>query len=113
MRTETEQTTVERGSDEVFGALAHDRRRRVLAVLRAAEEPLSLTEVAIELTRRHGGPDGPGREDPADVRVALHHRHLPKLADAGLVEYDAAEKTVALAASAPAAAVAGVELEAE
>lgn len=69
----------------------------VLAVLRAAEGPLTLTEVAIESTRRaDDATDGFERENLDRVCLTLHHRHLPKLADAGCVEYDAAEKTVAL-----------------
>lgn len=74
----------------VVDALAHERRRRVLTILNDRATPLSVTDLACELASLELD-DRPG-EAPTDyrhsVRVALHHCHLPKLADAGLVRYD-------------------------
>ena len=33
-------------------------------------------------------------EDETDIAISLHHATLPKLADAGLIEYDPRSKTV-------------------
>ena len=110
MRTETGQTTAEDGRDGLFALLTHRRRRRVLAVLRDAEEPLTLEEVAAELAGRWGDPE---REHLDRVRLSLHHWHLPKLAAAGAVDYDAGERTVSLSERAPGTALAGTDLEVE
>jgi DNA-binding transcriptional ArsR family regulator len=97
--------------DQVYEALAHARRRHVLAVLADESRSLSLTDVARELARREAGDavdeaEG-GRADHISVRsehaaladqlkITLHHRHVPKLEEAGLVDYDAEVKQVAL-----------------
>jgi len=43
-----------------------------------------------------------------DVHVSLHHRHLPKLDDAGLLDYDHDDRTVA-----PTTATDGVPIDIE
>lgn len=87
-------------TETVMEALANQRRRTVLDVLArlsptprgelathvaAAEADEQLSAVASETVRR--------------VELALHHRHLPKLEDAGLVECP--NDLVAATASAP------------
>lgn len=63
-------------------------RRATLAVLVDATMPTSLETLALELESRSS-------DLALEVsRVALHHRHLPKLDDAGLVEYDPATNTI-------------------
>lgn len=63
------------------------------------EESADLHEVAGEVARREG--DGVTPESAIDqLKIALHHRHLPKLADAGLVEYDSVNRVVALTSQA-------------
>lgn len=86
-------------TDRCLEALADDSRRHVLSALCRAESPLSLSELAIDLANAETGPAGPGAEDdPVRSRkVELYHRHVPKLADAGLVEFDAERRTVTLA----------------
>lgn len=111
MRTETGQTTAADGRDDLFALLTHRRRRRVLAVLRDAEEPSTLEEVAAELARRSRG--DPGREHLERVRLSLHHWHLPKLAAAGVVDYDPGERTVSLSERPPGTALPGTDLEFE
>lgn len=79
-------------ADEVFTALSSRHRRAVLAVL-GSEGTASRDELARAVSERV--PDG-SREDSAAVAASLHHTHLPKLAAAGLVDYDAATGTVRL-----------------
>jgi len=98
MNTNGDGTITGTGRDELFGALAHRQRRRVLAVLRSAEGTLTLTDLALELARRDG--DGPV-EGIDELRVSLYHQHLPKLASAGLVAFDPDAETVALDRAVP------------
>jgi hypothetical protein len=87
-------------TDRCFEALADDSRRHVLSTLCRAETPLSLSELAVDLVNTGNTPAGPGVEDdPVRSRkVELYHRHVPKLAEAGFVEFDADRRTVTLAA---------------
>jgi predicted transcriptional regulator len=57
--------------DDYLRLLADERKRRLLRALREAEgEPISVAS-----------------DDP-DERARLHHVHLPKLSDAGLIDWD-------------------------
>lgn len=97
--------------DQLFDALANGRRRQILAVLGDGESSLPLSDLARALARREAGVatdgDGGGRADHVSVRreheeladqlkITLHHRHLPRLAEAGLVNYDDEAKRVEL-----------------
>lgn len=99
MQQEANRETSGRERDELFEALTHRRRRRVLAVLRTAGQPLTLTALAEELALRRD--DEMGDEETERLRVSLYHRHLPKLADTGLVEFDVDRKRATLAGSVP------------
>lgn len=72
------------GLDATIAALSDEHRRAVLAVLERRNGPQILDELAREIVDRKPGETG----SVDDVRVQLHHTHLPKLADAGLVEYE-------------------------
>lgn len=108
MNVEPTRTTDEPNRDELFEALA-DRRRRVVAVLRAAGERLTLAELADELARRAGTDPDAAAPDPERLRIGLYHRHLPLLERAGLVEFDADGRTVRLAGTLPETALAETE----
>jgi hypothetical protein len=59
------------GLDDYLRLLADERKRRLLRALRAAgDDPVSVDS-----------------DDP-DEQTRLHHIHLPKLADAGLIDWD-------------------------
>lgn len=73
--------------------LRDECRRAVIEVLRN-DSPISRRELAERLVTRnveaHGGTET-GAADPAAryrIHVALSHDHLPRLADAGLINYD-------------------------
>lgn len=76
--------------DDVVACLSSERRRLVLAILQLHDEPVSTAELAEQVAAHEPDPT----PDVADVRVALHHVHLPKLADVGLVEHDTESGTV-------------------
>lgn len=86
IETETEEWSA------VVANLADTQRRIILAALAGQDGPLSRNELAHEVLTRN--PDGDPQSDMETFLVSLHHVHLPKLADAGLIEYDADTKTV-------------------
>lgn len=75
--------------DAVFDALADARRRYVLQYFRnCSDDVATVTDLADYVTKRTGD-DG-----FEQISVALYHKDVPKLADAGLVEYDSRTETV-------------------
>jgi hypothetical protein len=76
--------------DRAFDLLRDGTRRRVLRTLRETDGAMALGELAAAADARDEGV--PAEEISMDRRertaVSLHHCHLPKLADAGVVEYD-------------------------
>lgn len=88
--------------DALFDALADEHRRLVLYYLRDRESA-DLDELATVvsgwLQARAPDHDRVTSDDREQVRVALHHVHLPRLADAGFVGYDP-DATVATLAGA-------------
>lgn len=87
-----------RGACDSLGTLLADRRRRLLwAHLNASSEDVfTLEELAGQLAEREREPGVDPVSDDRRQRVAvdLHHRHLPALADVGVLEYDARSRTV-------------------
>lgn len=76
----------------VVEALADEQRRDIVAYLSGADGPVGLGELARELDDAAvGGP--PSKR----LLVRLHHVQLPKLDDAGLVEYAPPKRRVAYA----------------
>lgn len=92
------QSVLQTTDDDVIRALADSRRRNVLEVLEEAGEPLALADLAIELVQKESSADDPDlvQEMARDARIRLHHVHLPKLEDVGLLTYDPDEKLVIL-----------------
>ena len=73
--------------DVVVEALAHQRRRYILLCLN--EEPLALADLAKEVAARETDISiDPSTDAVEHVYISLYHHHVPKLADAGLVQYD-------------------------
>lgn len=74
--------------DAQFQALAEPQRRRLLEyLLERQPEPVPLSTAVAHL----GGIEG---QDHEQVEIALVHWHLPRLAEAGLVSYDADAKHI-------------------
>ncbi|MUV56291.1 hypothetical protein [Halogeometricum sp. CBA1124] len=74
-----------------YRLLSAERRRELLDVFDDRSGPLALDSLAAEIATRDDELDAPDAADDAVLtRVAssLHHVHLPKLHDAGVVEYD-------------------------
>ncbi|MFC4551174.1 MULTISPECIES: DUF7344 domain-containing protein [Halorussus] len=84
--------------DVLFEALADSRRRHVLSILLDRPTPLDVETLARAVAAREAVATA---ADPPDdvvrrVQVSLHHVHLPKLADTGVVEYDYERGAVAV-----------------
>jgi hypothetical protein len=76
-------------------ALLNDHRRHVVDCLAERECPVPLESLAEAVATREADADaGDARLDGDEIASPLHHTHLPKLAAAGVVEYDAEERTV-------------------
>lgn len=72
--------------DRIFDALAHTYRRRILLFM-SERSPRHLDGATLE--------DVATREEAVESStVELRHVHLPKLADAGYIEWDRDEQTV-------------------
>lgn len=106
-----EKPTTDPTTDELYGLLASHRRREVLSALATTDGDATVDALA----DRIAGPDAdrsPNAETPApareSVRAELLHVHLPKLADADLVEYDPDSGAVAYERAETAEALLGV-----
>lgn len=86
----TPNSTHTRTDSDVYRLLAARPRRLVLQAL-IDTEVAQLEELA-EYVVSHAPEQGPNDHDR--ILTALYHWHLPKLADAGLIEYDTRSKTV-------------------
>jgi DNA-binding transcriptional ArsR family regulator len=78
--------------DAAFALLSNRRRRRLLCLLVRSGETRSLRALAHEIVARTED-DGAYRS----VYVSLYQSHVPRLAAAGIVDYDEAARTVRLA----------------
>ncbi|MDS0298201.1 hypothetical protein NDI76_05560 [Halogeometricum sp. S1BR25-6] len=97
--------------DVMYGLLGHPFRRALVAddALRA---PMSLSRTAdavtdvLTSTPEPATPDAP--RATSNLELHLHHTHLPKLDAAGVIAYDAAERTVVDVDEAAVARLSGV-----
>jgi hypothetical protein len=91
----TRHSGVTENLDTVFELLSDARRRYLLYYLFAMDGTVAEFEAAVNAVYRYevAGSDGDGsaREN---VGIALHHSHLPHLADAGVIDYDRRHGTI-------------------
>ena len=73
---------------EYFQLLSADRRRVVLEVLAEQTAPVELDALAAAVAAQETDEDTVSEEMVKQVSLTLHHIHLPKMADFGVVEYD-------------------------
>lgn len=90
-------TDHERERNRLFRALSVQRRRFTLRVLSQNQET-NLSEIAREIaTRENDRSTGDVPSDViTDVQIDLYHRHIPVLAEAGLVHYVEEPNVVAI-----------------
>jgi hypothetical protein len=83
--------------DAYCGILSNQRRQYLCAhLLQSGEDVYSLDELVERVLERERGQDSAPQLEKHQQRISieLHHRHLPKLADTGLIDYDARTHTV-------------------
>jgi len=74
--------------DETFDALTHSHRRYVLYYLRTHSGAATIDTLSAMLANELEGPSAtPGTDTTEHIEVDLHHTHLPKLVDAGLITF--------------------------
>ncbi|EMA23669.1 DUF7344 domain-containing protein [Haloarcula argentinensis] len=90
--------------DTLLRALAAEPRRMIYTYL-AEHDSASISELTDVVV---GWSSARGRDTDAsnwdDTRTALHHRHLPVLDDAGVISYDAVQRTATLVSLSPSTA---------
>lgn len=80
--------------DVLLDTLASERRRALIAHLRDQPEAAGSFEeatkaVLTEIARKQGY-----QPNHDDVQSSLQHHHIPKLEDAGVIEYDSQTQTI-------------------
>jgi hypothetical protein len=91
-------TDRDRPTDELVGLLVHPRRRRVLAALFSHTGPVTVRDLSNDVAAAEveGPVEDVTDDERALVGLDLHHLHLPKLADYGVIAYDADRSLVEL-----------------
>lgn len=85
--------TVDRAEwDEIYAALACGERRELLRYLKDVQVA-QFEEVAQHLLKRE---NGSAEEKPDAMRIRLHHVHLPKLVETGVLTLDSHQNLVRL-----------------
>lgn len=86
------------GLDTVFDLLSNSRRRYLLYYLAEVDDDVVELSAAVGAVGEYEAtePDAGGRSPREATRIALHHDHLPRLANAGVVDYDPRQGTVRL-----------------
>ncbi|ARS91804.1 DUF7344 domain-containing protein [Natrarchaeobaculum aegyptiacum] len=85
--------------DVIFELLKNRRRREVLSYLLEADETVTLGELAEQIAAWENDTDvnALSSDQRKRVYVALYQTHLPKMDDAGIVEYDQDRGLISLA----------------
>lgn len=68
--------------------LTSERRRTLLEVLEDRSAPVGVEALAAAIGEAELGVEALEPETVERIAITLHHNHLPKLDDAGVVEYD-------------------------
>ncbi|TMT77986.1 ArsR family transcriptional regulator [Haloterrigena sp. H1] len=84
--------------NQLFDLLRNPRRRYVLYYLTNHADPVEFDTLASELAAWEANDTGMTATDETveSIRTTLHHIHLPKLADTGVVTVDSESETVEL-----------------
>ncbi|PSQ01291.1 hypothetical protein BRC94_04195 [Halobacteriales archaeon QS_5_70_17] len=96
--SDTRSTETALSEEKLYAALAEDRRRRTLSYLVETGAAATLDELttAIAAAEDRTPPTDLSPSTTRTVGIALHHVHLPKLDEKGLVEYDSDDRVVSL-----------------
>lgn len=89
----------ELSQDVVFDILSSPRRRYVLYYLRTTDEPVKLTDLAEQVAAWENDtePEDITEQERKRVYVSLYQTHIPRLDEAGIIDYDKESGDIALA----------------
>lgn len=90
MAVKQDGTLAGRSTDEYLAVLGDDHRRAVVEILAEKERAVILSPLAREVTAKTQDValETPTEAEIERMELELHHNHLPKLEDAGVVDYD-------------------------
>ncbi|RLN01601.1 hypothetical protein [Haloarcula sp. Atlit-7R] len=89
--------------DDRLSLLSSHYRRYLLYGLSQYTTPVPLAVLADTVTEfEHGTPAKQYRDERLTIYTALYHNHLPRLVDAGVVQYNQSEDIVDIGPNAPA-----------
>lgn len=97
-----EATDTSLSQDVVFELLSSPRRRYILYYLRQSREPVELTTLAEQVAawENETDVDNITEQERKRVYVSLYQTHIPRLDEAGVIEYDKDSGMVSLASQA-------------
>lgn len=80
----------ELSQDTLFSLLSNPRRRFILQYLNRNEEPITLQDLATEIAAWENETEPENLTDKQQKRlyVSLYQTHVPKLEEAGIIDYD-------------------------
>ena len=94
--------TTDLSADGLFDVLSDEHRRLVTGYLLRQDGPTGIERLADHIVERSLLAYSGQLEEPRRrVLTSLHHVHLPKLAEAGIVTYDADRNAAEATADAP------------
>jgi len=101
-RSYMESTDTSLSQDVVFELLSSPRRRYILYYLRTVDEPIQLTTLAEQVAawENETDVDSITEQERKRVYVSLYQTHVPRLDEAGVIEYDNDSGLVSLAGEA-------------
>lgn len=85
--------------DIALGVLADEYRRLAAEALFGRDGPIQIADLAAVVAE--GIHEESSADSEREIATALHHTHLPKLADADLLDYDPESTTVTSVRTAP------------
>lgn len=92
----TSNPTITDSLDIVFDLLSDVRRRYLLYYLVTMDGDVTDRDAAVNAVYEYEAANA-GTDDcptPENIQIEFHHTHLPRLEDAGLVEYDHRHSTI-------------------
>lgn len=80
-------------SETVLQLLSHPQRRQIVTQVARTEHATTVDQLSSDSTQTDR-PSPNGDETADTLSIDLHHVHLPKLQEAGVVVYDSDEQTI-------------------
>lgn len=92
----TRNSTVTDSLDTIFDLLSDSRRRYLLYYLSSINGNVAEFEAAVNAVYKYetAGTEGDDQTSQRNVQIGLHHSELPRLADAGVLDYDRRHGTI-------------------